>query len=167
MNLPEGDVVILDPSAQGEAYGFDRFPAIQYRRNANPESASSVLRAIREVISRNPQGRKLDILVLSPFRDQSRFYASRLKSISHSEEITLRASTVHSCQGGEADLVFFDLVNPSNPFIARQDAAHLWCVACSRAKHQLVFVGDRRQMACGRFSGQVLRQIEPQTRRAC
>ena len=157
--LPEGDVAVVDPSTLGEAYGFDRFPSTCCQRNTNIESASAVLRAIREVVSRNPAGRSLDILVITPFRDQWRLYAPRLKSIQHKEEVTLRASTVHSSQGGEADLVFFDLVNPANPFVARADAGHLWCVACSRAKQKLVVVGDAKAMRRGLYSSAVLRMV--------
>lgn len=155
--LPKGDVAILDTSMQGEAYGFDRLPVAHVRRNANIQNASRVLRAIRGVVAANPRGRRLDILVLSPFRDQWKVYASRLKVLPHGEDVTLRASTVHSCQGGEADLVFFDLVNPDNPFVARADAAHLWCVACSRAKQKLVIAGDVEAMRHGFYSSAIQR----------
>ena len=158
-SLPDGDVAVLDPSAQGEAYGFDRLPATQCRRNANLESASCVLRAIRDVVRCNAGSRKLDILVLTPFRDQCKIYGPRLKVMPHGDEITLRASTVHSSQGGEADLVFFDLVNPANPFVARPDAAHLWCVACSRARQKLVVVGDAGAMRRGVYSSAICRMV--------
>lgn len=158
-SLPAGDVAVLDPSEQGEAFGFDRLPASRFRKNANLESASSVLRVIREVVSLNPKGRKLDVLVLSPFRDQCKLYGPRLKVMPHGDDVTLRASTVHSCQGGEADLVFFDLVNPASPFISRAHAAHLWCVACSRARQKLVIVGDKAAMRLGRYSSAILREV--------
>jgi hypothetical protein len=165
--LPGGDVALVDPTECGEVHGFERLPAT-YLKNTNTVSAGWVIDAVKRLVRTNPAGRKIDILVVTPFRYQAlKIYQPRLKALSETNGVTVRVSTVHRCQGAEADIVFFDLVEPGCWFVNRPDAAHLWCVACSRAKHQLVFVGDRRQMACGRFSGQVLRQIEPQARRAC
>lgn len=165
--LPREDVALVDPTERGEVHGFERLPAT-YLKNTNTVSAGWVIDAVKRLVRTNPVGRKVDILVVTPFRYQAlKIYQPRLKALSATNDVTVTVSTVHRCQGAEADIVFFDLVEPGCWFVNRPDAAHLWCVACSRAKHQLVFVGDRRQMACGRFSGQVLRQIEPQTRRAC
>ena len=165
--LPEEEVALVDPSERSEVYGFERLPPISLK-HTNTTSAGWVIDAVKRLVRTNPNGRKINILVVTPFRHQAmKIYQPRLKSLSEKNGVTVTVSTVHRCQGSEADIVFFDLVEPGNWFVNRPDAVHLWCVACSRAKHQLIFVGDRRQMACGRFSGQVLRQIEPQARRAC
>ena len=155
--LPNGAAVVLDPSAGGEQFGFDRIPSARLLRNTNVASAGQVLKCIREIVRCNPKGRKLDIMVLSPFRAQAyKIYAPYLRQVDHGNEVTIRALTVHSSQGSEADIVFFDLVNPTNCFISREDAAHIWCVACSRAKQKLVIVGDVSAMRHGYYSSRFL-----------
>lgn len=89
-----------------------------------------------------------------------KIYAPYLKRVKAGRDVMLRASTVHSSQGSEADVVFFDLVNPASNFFSRSDAMHIWCVACSRAKQKLVVVGDRTAMRCGVYSSRLLDSLE-------
>lgn len=83
-------------------------------------------------------------MVLSPYRKQvAQVYKPMLKALEYRGKTRLRASTVHRCQGAEADIVIFDTVAALSWFVNRSPgAAHLWCVACSRAKLQLYIVGD-------------------------
>ena len=118
------------------------------------------MKSVRDIVETNPAGRKLEILVIAPFRDQAKkIYSSRIKTLKLGDDVTVRVSTVHSCQGGEADIVFFDLVNPASGFLRRDDAAHLWCVACSRARQKLVIVGSMEAMRLGRYSSALLKAI--------
>ena len=115
---------------------------------------------VKRLVRTNPSGRKVNVLVVTPFRYQAmKIYKPRLKLLSDKNGVTVSVSTVHQCQGAEADLVFFDMVEPGGWFVNRPDAMHLWCVACSRARHQLVLVGDRRRMELGRMSSSVLNHI--------
>ena len=149
--LPSEDVVLVDPDVGGELYGFNRFYKSNFP-NTNTQSAGRVMEIVSRLVSTNPTGRKLDILIISPFRNQVyKVYASKLNSYKSNTDVTIRCSTVHSAQGDEADVVIFDLVNPSSPFIADQDASHLWCVACSRAKEKLLIVGDKEKMKYAYF----------------
>ena len=119
-----------------------------------------VMEIVSRLVSTNPTGRKLDILIISPFRNQVyKVYASKLNSYKSNTDVTIRCSTVHSAQGDEADVVIFDLVNPSSPFIADQDASHLWCVACSRAKEKLLIVGDKEKMKYAYFPSYIIRLL--------
>lgn len=164
--LPDTEVALVDPAECGEVHGFERLPAT-YLKNTNTASAGWVINAVKRLVRTNPKERKINILVVTPFRHQAmKIYLPRLKTISEKNGVTVTVSTVHRCQGSEADIVFFDLVEPSCWFVNKPDATNLWCVACSRAKHQLIFVGDRRQMARGRFSQQILRQIGSLMRKA-
>ena len=157
--LPSQDVAFVDPADAGEPHGLGRLP-MTYMRNTNTATAGWVLESIGNLVKSNPSGRKLNILVVTPYRNQAkRIYAARLRRFTENKDVAVTVSTVHRCQGFEADIVFFDLVNPSSPFINRPDAAHLWCVACSRARHKLVLVGDRHQMALGQMARIVLKQI--------
>ena len=153
--LPEDDVVVVDSCKGGEICGFDR--VYDYgMRNTNCESAGRVLEMIRKLANTNTEGRQLDILVLTPFRNQAKIYSAKFRAMKVGDNITVRASTVHGAQGDEADVVFFDLVDPTNAFLTRKDAAHLWCVACSRAKEKLVLVGDKAKMAVSPFAAKLM-----------
>lgn len=166
--LPSGDIAVLDPGAGGEMFGLDRLPGTFARSGTNSVSAGRTVRAIRSLVESNPAGRKLNILVVTPFRNQAyRIYKPRLNGLADGKkDVQVRVSTVHGCQGAEADVVFFDLVDPASNFIARPDASHLWCVACSRAREKLVIVGERDQMRKGFFSSVLLRLTEESGRHA-
>ena len=132
-------------------------------KNTNADSASWVVSQVKRLARKVSAGGKLSILVVTPFRNQaSRMYGPVLKRIGKKldKAVSVAVSTVHRCQGGEADIVFFDLVDPGNWFVNKSESAHLWNVACSRAKHRLVIVGDRQRMWVGTMARQILRQIE-------
>jgi superfamily I DNA and/or RNA helicase len=160
--LSRGDVSVLDPGMGGEMFGLDRLPASFAMPGTNTISAGRTISAIRSLARSNPEGRKLDILIITPFRNQAyKVYKSRLTGLTGGKkEVQVRVSTVHGCQGAEADVVFFDLVNPISNFVARADSAHLWCVACSRAKEKLVIVGETNQLRHGYYSSEILKKIE-------
>lgn len=154
--LSDDDVIILDPCKGGEPYGFNRVYNANLL-NTNCESASRVLDLVKKISDTNPDGRKLDVLVISPFRNQAcKIYWNRLRSMKLAKDISVRSSTVHSAQGDEADVVIFDLVDPSSFFLSKNDAAHLWCVACSRAKEKLVIVGDKSKMKSSHYSSNIM-----------
>lgn len=157
--LSDGDVEILDPS-KSESYGLDRLSPVPYRLT-NVKNAECVIRTIKSVVGDSTRGRRISILIETPFRNQAyKVYWPLLKRLGVNSNVDIRVSTIHSCQGDEADLVFLDLVDPSNNFIARSDAAHIWCVACSRARHKLVIVGSRGAMRLGRYSNAILNMVE-------
>lgn len=158
--LPSDDVVLIDPYVGGELYGFNRFCKSNFS-NTNTQSAGRVMEIVSRLVRTNPTGRKLDILIISPFRNQvSKVYSSKINSHKWNKDVTIRCSTVHSAQGDEADIVIFDLVNPTSPFIAEQDASHLWCVACSRAKEKLLIVGNKAKMKNAYFSAWITYMLE-------
>ena len=158
--LSNDDVVLIDPGVGGELYGFNRFCRSSLP-NTNVQSAGRVMEIVSRLVRTNPTGRKLDILIISPFRNQvSKVYSSKINTHKSNKDVTIRCSTVHSAQGDEADIVIFDLVNPSNPFVADQDASHLWCVACSRAKEKLLIVGNKAKMKNAYFSAWITYMLE-------
>jgi len=159
LNLPSEDVAFVDPEREKEAYGVGRLPPT-YLNNTNTLSAGWVVETVRSLVRKNPHGHKLEVLVITPYRNQTlKIYGPRFRGMSNSD-VTVKVSTVHRCQGMEADIVFFDLVKPSSWFVNKPDSMHLWCVACSRARSRLVFVGNRHQMMCGSVSSRVLGAIE-------
>lgn len=158
--LPSDDIVMIDPDVGGELYGFNRFYKSNFS-NTNTQSAGRVMEIVSRLVGTNPKGRKLDILIISPFRNQvSKVYSSKINTYKSNKDVTIRCSTVHSAQGDEADIVIFDLVNPTSPFISNQDASHLWCVACSRAKEKLLIVGNKEKMKNAYFSAWITYLLE-------
>jgi superfamily I DNA and/or RNA helicase len=158
--LPSDDIVMIDPDVGGELYGFNRFYKSNFP-NTNTQSAGRVMEIVSRLIGTNPTGRKLDILIISPFRNQvSKVYSSKINTYKSNKDVTIRCSTVHSAQGDEADIVIFDLVNPTSSFISNQDASHLWCVACSRAKEKLLIVGNKAKMKNAYFSAWITYLLE-------
>ncbi len=86
-----------------------------------------------------------ELFVISPFRDVARELAARSRRLREAYG-PLRAGTIHTAQGREADVVIFVLGgNPRRPR-ARAWAAekpNLLNVAVSRARRRLYVVGDR------------------------
>ena len=159
--VPEGDVVLLDPARGAEPHGLERIPPTR-QKNANASSANVVLELLRRLEAGLPEGRELSVLVVTPFRAQRALYQSCLRGRKHRPDFHLSYSTIHCSQGGEADVVIFDLVDPQNYFVTCADAAHLWCVACSRAREQLFVVGGEWAVRTGRWSGPMLRNVPAQ-----
>ena len=151
--IPNGHVVAIDPARCAP------LPAAKRVRNVlglhtNAAAMDVTLLLVRRMINHMlmQSGRDLSVFVVTPFRNQSREYEKRLAALAKPKNVTLGASTIHRCQGREADVVIFDLVDAESQFVRRPEAASLWCVACSRAKSQLFLVGDEAAMRNGRFS---------------
>ena len=157
--IPNGDVAILDPGDAEETFGIERIPS-NYCKNTCSASANVVMDCLRRMEGTVPADRGLTIEIITPFRNQAfRIYGYRLRGRDRRGNVRIGWSTIHCCQGTEADIVFLDLVNPSSYFLNGEDAAHLWCVACSRAKEQLIVVGDPQAIRSGRFSGPLFEKI--------
>ena len=156
--VPGGDVVLLDPARGAEPHGLDRLPPSS-RRNTNAAAANTVLELLRRLEAGLPEGRGLNVLVVTPFCAQRALYRSCLRGRKHRAGFHLSCSTIHCSQGGEADIVIFDPVDPRHYFVSCADAAHLWCVACSRAREQLFVVGGEWAVRTGRWSGPMLRDV--------
>ena len=158
--IPNGSVIALDPSDWNGAVALGRFPPPS-GRNVNADSLNVTMVLVRRMIDSeySKSGAKLSVLVVTPFRNQRNAYEKRLMALPKPSNVELKSATVHTCQGAEADVVFFDLVDPANWFVTRPDSSSLWCVACSRAKSQLFLIGDESAMRNGRFSRPMVENI--------
>ena len=150
--IPNGELVAIDPCRCVSLLSA-RITRNMVGRNTNADSLKVTLALVKrmiECVRSRTDG--VSILVVTPFRNQAREYEKHLTALARPQNVVLRASTVHRCQGSEADVVVFDLVDAGNWFVNRPEASSLWCVACSRAKSQLFLVGGERAMRNGRFS---------------
>jgi len=94
-------------------------------------------------------GRLRNVLWLTPFRQQTQrlLQATRLLFDSLEADSVVRAGTVHSAQGGEADLVVFDPVKPNHPWLRDPALAdRLLNVAISRGRTQVIVLASRNQL---------------------
>lgn len=154
--IPNGEIVLLDPGGRESYVTRRRFGAGGGAlKNTNTTSALLVERILRRMlVEASPLGAPLEVLVISPFTNQVRHvYERRLKALEHLGNVRIEVATVHRSQGSEADVVFFDVVDPSSWFVNTAAAAHLWCVACSRARRQLFVVGEAHALRAGKYSG--------------
>lgn len=95
--------------------------------------------------------------VVTPYRPQVKTIIGRLGDAAHA----VRVGTAHAFQGGECDVIVLSLVADGRGAPRRFDWAdqqpELWNVAITRARAQLVIVGDRDVWAHrGRVGGALL-----------
>jgi len=114
--------------------GVRQPPPMNYK-NLNYPQARSALAIARVALA---QG--LSCRVLTPYKHQeivltALFKAERLKGV--------MCTTVHKAQGSEADVVIYSMTDPGSWFLTQHhDSQHLNVVATSRARQQLIILGD-------------------------
>jgi superfamily I DNA and/or RNA helicase len=139
-----------------------RFVALAARASAsNPEDESRLATSYTKVTAtmsvenaraawltaRRLQQKGLSVAVMSAYGAQSGMYKRLCAGMRG-----VQAGTVHTMQGQEADVALYDPVDPMRWFVAQSSAApRLANVAVSRAKRQVVLVGDRRALERNRW----------------
>ena len=88
------------------------------------------------------------VLLVTPFRDQANLLRKLARAHLSHQASRVRTGTVHVAQGQEADLVVFDLVDPSHGWLQGKygHPERIFCVAFSRSRRQLVLLGDPRKV---------------------
>jgi superfamily I DNA/RNA helicase len=122
----------------------DELPSIRAERG--PGNRSWVRTATSKVLKKlftDPTLRTANGLFISPFKAQAKeihaFFASN-------DMPTWTASTVHSQQGSEADIVIFDSVNAGSYGWAYDEWKRLVNVALSRSRESLIVLASRAEM---------------------
>ena len=106
-----------------------------------------------------------EIMCISPFRDT----ANRLGALVDEYGPALRAGTIHTVQGQEADVVFFVLGgDPGKPGAKRwaSRTPNLVNVAVSRAKRRLYVIGDQKAWSPYPFFRELSEELDRHTRSA-
>ncbi len=96
-------------------------------------SVDRVCELVEQLISEHSADQ---VLVLTPFRAQR----SLLKYWLRQSGLRVAVSTVHRAQGSERDIIVFDCVHASNPFLNSPEGNRLLNVAMSRAKRRLIML---------------------------
>lgn len=93
----------------------------------------------------------ISIGIITPYRAQVRLYYAKVREIYGNSSFfkNIKIGTIHTFQGSECDIIFFDLVEESSFPVSRllnaKDGERLITVALTRARHKLIVVGDTRR----------------------
>lgn len=108
------------------------------------------------------------VALLTFYKGQEKEFSQMMKSLgfrgvyyfeSRPNNVQVEVCTVDRFQGHEADLVFLSFVNTNN-YIGFLDNPNRLNVALTRAKYQLVIVGDRKTFKNSNQSTDLLRNLE-------
>ncbi len=116
------------------------------RAERGPCNRSWIRRKTRDVLDKlfsDSEVCTADGLFISPFVAQAKHIASYFSEKGYS---TWTASTVHSQQGAEADLVIFDTVNASSTSWPIHEWLRLVNVGLSRAREYVILMSSRSEM---------------------
>ena len=148
--IPKDPILILDPFLiplpEGDHLA-SRAPIKVHPRGRAWDRSASLIRATLRLYLEQAQetGWPEKILAVTPFRAQAKLLAKLVEPL---DPDRIRTGTVHKMQGAEADLVFFDPLEPLHPWLSRgKDAPNLINVSLSRARQQLVLLGNREALA--------------------
>lgn len=93
-------------------------------------------------------GLNTSIGIITPYRAQVRMYYAKTKDLFGNSPFSknIKIGTIHTFQGSECDVIFFDLVEESSSPVSRllnnKEGERLITVALTRARHKLIVVGD-------------------------
>lgn len=122
----------------------EELPTIRAERG--PGNRSWIRVATSKILKRlfsDPTLRKSNGLFISPFKAQAKEIASFLAT---NELHSWSASTVHSQQGSEADIIIFDTVNAGSYSWPYDEWKRLVNVALSRSREAIVVLSSRAEM---------------------
>lgn len=107
----------------------------------------------------------MSIGIITPYRAQVRLYYAKVRE-AYGDSVffkNIKIGTIHTFQGSECDIVFFDLVEESSFPVSRllndKDGERLITVALTRARHQLIVVGDTDRFGFARGTASVSNKL--------
>lgn len=110
-------------------------------------------------------GQNISIGIITPYRAQVRLYYAKVRE-AYGDSVffkNIKIGTIHTFQGSECDIVFFDLVEESSFPVSRllndKDGERLITVALTRARHQLIVVGDTDRFGFARGTASVSNKL--------
>ncbi len=160
-----GGRALKDPPdmEQRRQWGYDGLPSpltwVQVDcnlgfNNSNEAEARVTAAIVQDLVEWGVrEGTYPSIAILTPYREQERSLREELSRIEIPEEIVrgldtptfeLNICTVDRFQGHEADVVILSMVRGHRGTVGHMDSLNRLNVAITRARYQLVLVGDRR-----------------------
>lgn len=141
------DIAALKKAYEDEAgivwFETDNSAPVNHQRyavNVCPEEVNKVIDLVKKIA-----GKGLSIGVVTPFANQKDEIAQQLNTNKYKD---IECATAHGFQGGEKDIIIYSLAVPYNirPGIKQflEDQDNLFNVALTRAKSQLLVVGDKK-----------------------
>jgi hypothetical protein len=113
------------------------------RRNTNTNEVKRIKSLLLELKASGVDITK-QVGIITPFQNQSIFLQSELRNLLGHTYNNKRIGTVHAFQGAEFDIIIFSAVVANKNFNVGfiDSRPNLINVACSRARHRFVLVGD-------------------------
>lgn len=142
---PTDGVVIVDAKKAALPSDSPAEESLRYTAKRHERTLQVAVRLIREALANGTRS----VLWLTPFRDQAAL-ARKLVDL-HFSAHNVRAGTVHTSQGGEADLVIFDPVNVGHRWLqgligGAIDIERLLNVSVSRGRGQVIVFTNRKEL---------------------
>lgn len=147
-------------------------------RNCSNENAKEVdviveeIKAFVEYASKNPKknGEKWSIACLTYYRKQEKLLKEKIKNIfndkraknyyvDENKDIELMIYTVDKFQGKEADVVFLSMIKCGAVPLGFMDSPNRLNVALTRAKYQMVIVGNKEYFNGNACKSRLLRKV--------
>jgi superfamily I DNA and/or RNA helicase len=147
-------------------------------RNCSNENAKEVdviveeIKAFVEYASKNPKknGEKWSIACLTYYRKQEKLLKEKIKNIFNDKRaknyyvdenkgIELMIYTVDKFQGKEADVVFLSMIKCGAVPLGFMDSPNRLNVALTRAKYQMVIVGNKEYFNGNACKSRLLRKV--------
>lgn len=141
---PDDALAIVNPRKAPLPHDAPPEAQLVRRGKIDQRSLQVGVRLIRQAL----EGKAKSVLWLSPFRDQARL--ARKLTETHFSQYQVRAGTIHTSQGMEADFVLFDPVRVTHRWLKGLfgrdiDIERLLNVGASRGRGQVVVLTNRNE----------------------
>jgi superfamily I DNA and/or RNA helicase len=139
--------------------------------NHNRAEARRVVEEIAAFLHWAPKGRRWSVGVLTPYRSQESMIVEELSRRSSalglkrtnrsfsSSDVEVEVCTVDRYQGHEADVVLLSMVRAKGMPVGHMDSLNRLNVAITRARYQLVVIGDRENFLRNPRAPELLRAL--------
>jgi len=154
MNAP---VIFIDTAG----CGFDEKVHHAYQSKYNPEEFQVLREHLYLIAEAFLEKEPPSIAIISPYREQALHIEEELKEDPNVSKLDLSINTIDGFQGQEKDLVFISLVRSNTKgeigFLTDYRRMN---VAMTRARKQLIIVGDSATIGNNKFYGEFLDYCE-------
>ncbi len=151
--LPDDPIIFIDTAG----CGFDEKMHPMYKSRYNPEEFLILREHLYQLIKAKPEGYEPSIAIISPYREQVEHMQQMIEEDEGLQALDMTVNTIDGFQGQERDIVFISLVrsNPKGEIGFLNDYRRM-NVAITRARQQLIIVGDSATVGADEFYSRFL-----------